>query len=308
MLNKRMVLVLVSLVMLLTFSTFTASARGRVDVDTVSSLALSYSYEGQAFSGLNIRIYRVAEISSDSVFGLTGAFADYPVEVNYLKTQDEWKQVASTMDAYVVSDGIEPDQTAVTGEDGTVHFTELPAGLYFVESVRAEYDKGYCDFTGFMISVPNVDVNDEWVYDVVATPKSLYVEVEPEDITYTVNKLWKDAGNEKERPQSVELGLYKDGTLVETVILSSENDWTYTWIAPDDGSVWHAVERNISKGYTVTLEQQGNAFFVTNTYIEEPDIPITGDTANLNLFMIVMTISGTVLLIVGVGSLRGKKR
>lgn len=308
MLKKRILVILLAVALLTTCAAVTASARGRVDVDAAGSLALNYSYEGQGFSGLNIRIYRVAEISTYGQYHLTGAFTGYPVEINNVKTQDEWKQVASTLAAYVVSDGIVPDREAVTAEDGTVHFADLTTGLYFVERVRAEYDRGYCEFGGFVISVPTVDEKDDWVYDVTATPKSVYHQILPEDITYTVSKLWKDAGNENKRPQNVELELYKDGELMETVVLSAENDWTYSWTAPDDGAVWHAVEANVPDGYTVTLSQQGNYFYVTNTFDAPPESPKTGDTANIYLIVGLMILSGAVLVVLGMGSLRGKKR
>lgn len=307
MLKRKMIGAVLTAVLVLSFVAFAASAATRVDTGLPVSLSLTYGYDGQPFSGLNIKLYRVAAISEYVDFTLTGSFADLPVDVNNVKTQEEWKQVASTLSAFVVAESIAPDAEGTTGEDGTVSFADLSQGLYLVEGVRAERENGFCQFDSFMISLPDLDENDDWVYDVVAKPKSVYQEILPEEITYTVNKLWKDEGYEYLRPQNVSIDLYRDGILVETVVLSAENNWTYSWTTVDDGSVWQAVETDVPDGYTVTLEQKGNFFFVTNGYDEIAPPPQTGDIVNVNLYILLMCAAGLGLIVLGITGRRGKK-
>ena len=307
MLKRKIIGAVLATVLVLSFMAFATSAATRVDTGLPVSLRLTYSYNGQSFSGLQIKIYRVASVSEYVEFVLTGYFAELPVEVNNIKTQEEWQQVASTLSAFVVARSIAPDAQSVTGEEGNVSFTELPQGLYLVEGVRAERENGYCQFDSFMISLPDLDDNDEWIYDVFAKPKSVYQEILPEEITYTVNKLWKDEGHEHLRPKNISVELYRDGVWVETVALSAENNWTYSWTTVDDGAVWQAVEAQVPDGYTVTLEQKDNFFYVTNGYDEITPPPETGDIINVNVYVLLMCAAGLGLIVLGITGARGKK-
>lgn len=304
--KRNIFAVVLSLVLLLSFVGIAAEAAGFVDTEQTASLMLTYGYDGQTFSDISIHIYQVAKISRYADFTLAGEFSQLPVEVNNVKTQEEWKQVASTLSAFAVSEGIASDWEAVTDENGVVSFADLPLGLYLVESVRVEQEKGYCQFDSFVISVPNLDENDSRVYDVAAKPKSVYREVLPQEVTYTVNKLWKDEGHEHLRPRSVSVDLYRDGDKVETVTLSAENNWTYSWTAVDDGAVWQAVESDVPEGYKVTLEQKGNFFFVTNGYNDPTDPPKTGDISNIQMYLLLMCAAGLGLVVLGIAGRRGK--
>ena len=55
----------------------------------------------------------------------------------------------------------------------------------------------------------------------------------------------------------------------------------------------------------MTLEKRGNSFVLTNTYTpknpDEPfDAPQTGDTSNIMLYVILMIVSGSMLIILGI--------
>ena len=307
MMKRKILSAALLIVFLLSSYAFVAEAATHVDTQQTGSLTLTYSYDGQPFSQLDIRIYYVASISEYADFTLAGAFAQLPVEVNAVKTQEEWKQVASTLSAYVTSEAIPADYEAVTAEDGTVVFAQLPLGLYLVEGVRAERENGCCQFDDFVISVPGLDTQDNWVYDVIAKPKSAFQEILPREITYTVNKLWKDEGHANQRPQNITLELYRNRELVETVILSAENNWTYAWTAVDDGSVWQVVDINVPDGYTVTLEQRDTYFFVTNSYDDPVEPPPTGDFSNVQIYLVIMCVAGVGLIVLGLTARKGKK-
>lgn len=280
------------------------SAIQPITPDTPVSLTLTYSYNDTAFEGLEINIYRVAEVFPNSSFGLAGDFVDYSLALNSVKSQSEWKQIAETAMAYAVADGISPTASSVTDEEGKADFDSLETGLYLVAGCRVDHDKGYCSFDSFMLILPAANDDGTWSYDVNAKPKSSYVQTVPDDVEYSVIKLWKDTGYENARPASVKIELYKDGTFVESVTLSAENNWSYSWQAPGDGAVWTAVEADVENGYTVTVEQKENSFVVTNTYSKDPPPPPTGDTTNIGLYIIIMAIAGMGLVTIGAISRR----
>lgn len=82
-------------------------------------------------------------------------------------------------------------------------------------------------------------------------------------ITLTVKKVWDDSG--KDRPTSVTVQLYENGTVRDTVTLSAGNNWMYTWNDLAGDSTWDVKERNIPKGYTAYYSRTGNTITVTNT-------------------------------------------
>lgn len=120
-------------------------------------------------------------------------------------------------------------------------------------------------------------------------------------------KLWKGDNGSHARPATIEVEIFRNGTSYQTVTLSEENHWVYTWSAEDDGSDWKVVERNIPTGYTMTVEERETAFVLTNTFDHDvPKPPETGDTANIMLWVILMIVSGSSLIIFGITGKRNR--
>jgi hypothetical protein len=69
------------------------------------------------------------------------------------------------------------------------------------------------------------------------------------------------------------------------------------------------VERNVPQGYTMTVEERESTFVLTNTRIPtDPDdpgrLPEMGDTLNILLYVLLMFVSGSMLIVLGI---TGKK-
>ena len=129
--------------------------------------------------------------------------------------------------------------------------------------------------------------------------------VSDDEIELKVLKLWKGDERRNNRPKSIEVEIFKDGESYKKVELSQDDNWSYSWTAKDDGAKWTVIERNTPSGYTMTLEKRGNSFVLTNTYTpktpDEPfDTPQTGDTSNIMLYVILMIVSGSMLIILGI--------
>ena len=103
------------------------------------------------------------------------------------------------------------------------------------------------------------------------------------------------------------MDILKNGEKISEQILSEANDWSYAWTAPDDGSVWQAVERDVPEHYTVTVREENNIITITNTTTEtvpDPKPPQTGDNSHIELYVLLMALSGTVLLLLGIAKRR----
>lgn len=285
----------------------TTEASEKVQLRSDCTLDVTYSSEGMVFAGQDIKLWHIADITEDAQYALAGSFRSYPIQVTGTSSQSEWDEMTITLNSYILADGIAADKTAKTDARGKVVFDNLTAGIYLVSSVRTEQDGKYYVFESFLAAVPGVDSEGQWVYSVSARPKMSVHTPAKGEVTYKAVKAWRDGG--QDRPVSVSVEVRRDGQLQQTVTLSAENNWMYTWKAVDDGSVWTVNEVNVPAGYTVGIQRSGDTFSITNTKPETPagNHPQTGDTTNMTLYVLLMAASGLALLVVGI-VLRKKSR
>ena len=265
-------------------------------------LTLYYAQNSVGFEGLEIRIHRVAEVSPSGRITAVAPFDAYPVQFNGITSQQEWRTVAETLEAYIVSDGVAPLSTESTDASGKVVFAGLDAGVYLVQSVLVQNGNGDYLFDEFVIFLPAPQEQGEPIRHVEASPKC--GSFLPAD-EYTVIKLWKDSGDGDQRPASVTVDILRDGVLQEQKVLSSENDWTYSWRVVGDQGKWTVVERDVPEGYQVTVTANGATFLITNVSTTPPEVPPTGDTSSLGFYIALLCVSGVALLILGT---RGGRR
>ena len=249
-----------------------AMARGLIDTGKPVSLTVRYPCKGITF-----RLYRVAEVSAYGEYTLTGDFQDDPVT---LKQPDQagWRALAATLDGYAARDQRKPLATRETDANGQLIFSGLEAGMYLV-TWQKHTTSGYT-YTPvpFLVSLPGLDGEDNWVYDVTAGPKydREKVPVRPGAVTVDrkVLKVWEDDGAEDARPESITVQLLRNGKVYDTVTLSGKNRWSYAWDGLSKDDTWQVVEADVPEEYTVTVSREGITFVVTNTLTEElPDEP-----------------------------------
>ena len=141
------------------------------------------------------------------------------------------------------------------------------------------------------------------------------------------------------------MDILKDGVVLKSVILSSSNNWSYSWEVSDKTGNWSVSEKDVPAGYQVLITKNKTAFTVTNTKVpddpdkpdepyvpdepetpdkpkepeEEPyvsvfsgsvhsEVPKTGDTYPVLLYAVIMCISGTGLMMLGILKLRERNR
>ncbi len=273
------------------------------------SLTISYTAEVKAFADLEADIYRVAEITADGEYSLLEPFSTYPININGITSQTEWQETAQTIRNLVSSDNIPSTQSAVTDKSGNASFSGLQQGLYLVRGITADTEDKTYEFRDFMIVLPTPSESG-LIYDVEAKPK--YTEYTPPD-KYTVIKLWKDSLNSSLRPDEIHVDIIKDGQLWKNVILDSTNNWSYSWEDTSRNGEWSVTERDVPDGYTVCISQNETVFVITNSFSEETpdnpgeDIPATGETTPLLLYILIFFISGTGLVLLSILKFKEEK-
>ena len=310
--NKKIILSLVFsfCLCLMPFGVQAASTSDAIEPivpDNKCSLTISYCYGETAFSDVQVKLYRIAEVSADFQYTLTQPFKASGLILNGIQSAGEWNVVRSTLEAYILAYGIEPDTASVTNQNGQVCFDSLGTGMYLAVVNQVTQGDLHCRFDSALVALPGLGQDGRWQYEVSVNAKAEFLPpIDPDEkIELKVLKLWKGDEGRSDRPKSVEVEIFRDGISYEKVVLSEENHWSYTWSAKNDGANWSVVERNVLHGYTMTVEERESSFVITNTLIsstpDDPgDAPQTGDTSNIMLYVLLMTLSGTMMIILGV--------
>ena len=269
------------------------------------SLTVSYRHGETAFSGVQVKLYRIADVSADFQYTLTRSFQASGLILDGIRTAGEWNVVRSTLEAHILADNIAPEFTSVTNKDGKASFASLKTGMYLAIVNQVEKDNLHYRFDSALIALPGLEQDGRWQYQVSVNAKGeVLPPVDPgKTVELKVLKLWRGDEDRTDRPKSVEVEIFCNGISYQTVILSEENHWAYSWSAADDGSSWTVVERNVPKGYTMTVEERESTFVLTNTWTPTDPVPDkppqTGDTSNILLYVLLMIASGSMLIILG---------
>lgn len=307
---KQRLLSVISLLILLALILPMDAYAVPVDTERKGDVTFYYHQEDLRFSGVEVHLYRVAQVHPDGTYTLLAPYSGYPVNIHGITTQTEWDQVTQTLEAYLSADAVTPDYTAVTDEFGMATLEALPTGMYLVLGQTVQQGKTFYTFHSFLLLMPRPDYEDNFHdYDLDVYPKTTLTVATSE---ISVTKLWRDEGHEEHRPDSVTVDILKNGVLYQSVTLSEANDWNFHLVSNEDAQ-WTVVERNVPEGYTVTVTEQNHAYTVTNTYSEPPDDPPpvdpppdTGDIRDPWLYVVLMCLSGAVLVILSQWKERGR--
>ncbi len=281
--------------------------------DNLFSLTLRYADTEEVFPNLSIEIYKIADLNSNGSYTYTNQFKNYPVNEQLLMTEHEWKVVAYTLSAYAEADMLEPTAKSLTNENGYVKFAELPAGMYMLMPNSVDDAQGCRYFEPSLFTLPYSNESGDSQNHLVASPKSEIRPIGSDSKLKKVTKQWDDLGYKELRPERIVIDILKDGELYTTQILSSKNEWTYSWTISNDSSIWQVVERQVPENYKVTVEENGDFFIITNTCVKteesspESDNPTqpqkpsskpqTGDTMHMTRYVTVMCIAGFAIII-----------
>lgn len=318
-LNKRVCGLLLAAVCLLALLLPRASAAGTVDTAKPVSLTVSCRYAGQAVQGVSFDLYRVADIDAFARFTLCGDFQAYPVRLDGL-SGGNWRALAVTLAAYAARDRLTPQDAGETDGRGLLRFPSRAAsllpGLYLVVGKQTASGGKLYSAEPFLVSLPDLDeAADRWIYDVSAAPKLRADEPGAPGGTTArkVLKIWDD-GQSADRPRTLRVQLLQNGAVYDTVTLSGETNWRYTWDALPkygaDGALirWDIAEL-VPDGYTVLVSSEGGTFVLTNSKPANsepppptpggPDTPILPQTGSLWWPVPVLAACGLLLLLLG---------
>ena len=284
----------------------TMDALAPINTEQDCFLMMSYTCDETVFADVPVKLYKVADVSVDFQYTLTPSFSSSALVLNGVQSNHEWNIIRSTLEAYALADNIVADVVAETDASGQVCFASLKPGLYLVTVDNVKQVDLNCFFDSALVALPGIGAEGIWQYQVSVSPKA---EILPpiesdEEISLKVVKLWKGDEGRAERPKSVEVEIFQNGVSYKKVVLSQENNWSYSWLSKNDGINWTVIERNIPAEYTMTVEKRESSFVLTNTLIPEDfeesfSNHKTGDTSNIMFYVVMLIVSGCVLIVIG---------
>ena len=228
------------------------------------SITVLFEHENQPVTGAVFEIYKAAEWSGNS-YALVAPFSGYLVKMVDDPKSEKWKMIASTLSAYAARDEIAPLASKRTDKDGKLCFKGLSDGLYLLVGSSVKLSDQRLFLQPMLVSVPYTTAAGEKDYDVLTEPKYESRKITEKTITRRALKIWKDEGNEDERPQDITVQLLCDGEIYDEKVLNTENNWSYTWKKLDADHDWKLTEKEVPEDYTVQITRQEITFTVTNT-------------------------------------------
>lgn len=251
-----------------------------IDTTRTGSITILFDEDQyEYFVGTGVTIYQVAYAivdGSEITYVLTNDFENSEIVLSDIDN-DTVKETVAYLSDYISDNNITGD-TKVVLDDGTVTFDSLKFGVYLVTqgSIQTTADGFQGEFNSFLAYIPQTSTDGSWKYDIEVYPKSgiVYTPVSV-DVIHIIKEWHGD--NEDTRPDSVNIDVYKNGELYDTVTLNEENDW-FVDLTDDticeDINIVSVVEQDIPSDYTPTYTSSEGSFFITNTYTG-PKTPVT---------------------------------
>lgn len=267
-----------------------------------SIIIIDKIYEGKLLENINVQFYKVADFTDNSrrEIVMKDAFKDFELDIDKLVSSDALEESARLCESFIREHSISPLATTVTDKNGKAVLSDISDGIYLVMQSQVNSDEYTVTSVPFYVQVPFVDKDGNVNYQVTTYPKNEVVY--PEDMDeLSVIKIWKDNNNkDKMRPDYIEVGLYGNGQLKETVVLNNLNNWSYTWSDLSKDVVWNVEEINVPDNYRMTSERNQNHITITNEFDSDGDsyeIADTGDKMRMGFYVMLFAVSGGLILI-----------
>lgn len=236
-----------------------------------ASLRLRYvqGSAGSALSGMQLRLYRVAELKA-GVYHVTDGFARAGVDLN--RAEPDWPVIAETLAAYAQAEadtaGAALQAAGETDGQGYWSVRSLPLGLYLVTGEALRVGDAVCTPMPFLLTLPYLNREDGiWSYDPAITIDQKYTRTGdgPAEVSISVEKKWQ-GDTEERRPERVSVTLLQNGKPYETVELSRENGWSHRWYGLNGSAYW-TLSETVPEGYTAEIGRDASGTRITFTVV-----------------------------------------
>ena len=294
-----------------------AFAAEEVDTGATGNITIkSCPVDGQV-----IRAYRVASMNAagglETDQSLSNVLSQTNINLESLldeTTAERSLSAAQTLKGYVSAHAQSISSVQAIVHDGSTTFTGLTPGLYLIVGENISLEGTNYIFAPFLIAIPAKSSEGTYIYT-RTVEETKFLTTTSKDYKNSVTKIWSQ-DNKRSRPSSVTVDIYNGTTLFRTVVLSSENNWFYSWSGKGDWSVVEHLKKSNASYATSTQSTIREVSSVVHTDMvitnagrhkrtTVSNLPKTGDTTSL---MIPITLGATSVLCLFIAiSLRSRK-
>ncbi len=207
--------------------------------------------------GIEISLYKIATLSSTTY----NYEYIYDTNITCEASLDDLTQSNLTNDINNCITPTTTKETKTSNKDGKVTFDNLPLGLYLVKQTNKV--DGYSNITPYLVVIPK-EQDNKFIYEITSKPKTEIINL----IDLTVTKVWNttisNKNDKNNLPDYIEVQLLDNETIIDTIKLNKENNWTYIW-KDIEQKEYTVKEINIPKGYIDTYQKTNNTITITNT-------------------------------------------
>lgn len=168
-----------------------------------SSITVDYVYNDQPLEDVEIEIYLIA-VWQNGVYQLTGEFTDLDVDFTDLTSPSDWRDEGITVDDYIHDDNCICTDCQHTDEFGHTSFTNLTAGIYYVDMEDMAYEDGTLVSSPVLLTLPAYDdTTSSYVYNIEMDLKVAFIK-EPDVPTTPTTPTTPEDPEEPEEPEEPE--------------------------------------------------------------------------------------------------------
>lgn len=180
--KKRMLIVIIMLLSCLFIGYGRVYA---IDIDKKGIIDGIYSYDNDKISGVNIKLYKIANIDEDNNYHFLDEYKQYESDISNM-SNSEWNTFTYKILDYIKDNNLNENTSTVSQIDGYFTFDDIGVGLYII--VFDDLDSGNIVYsaTPVLISIPDYDrISKELSYEITIKAK---IEGRKKDITPTDDK------------------------------------------------------------------------------------------------------------------------
>lgn len=235
-------------------------------------------------SGVKLKLYKIGVVEFDGNvhFKLDNQLASTGVDFEKLESAGDWYTAAETLATVVEKTSLTPTE-AESDAEGKIAYSDLEEGMYLIIGSA----DSTADVTPMLLSMPFVQEDEGWVYDVQAYPKAVKKDLTTTGITVTKRLYYIDQSTFERTPmqatnESFKIGLFldKDGTIpygndyVKTVNIQNADSGTVSFDDVPNGT-YYIFELD-SNNKATTLNQaievsEGRSFYYNVTDASEAE-------------------------------------
>lgn len=230
-----------------------------IDFDKKGKLDITFTLKDTdtKIEGIEISLYKIATLTN------TSYNYEYIYDSNItcdVSLEDLTKSTLTNDINNCITDTT-TKEIKTSNKDGKVTFNNLPLGLYLVKQTNKV--DGYSNITPYLVILPK-EQDNKFIYEITSKPKTEIINL----MNLTVNKVWNttisNKNDKNNLPDYIEVQLLDNETIIDTIKLNKENNWTYTW-KDIEQKEYTVKEINIPKGYKDTYQVLDNVITITNT-------------------------------------------